>query len=90
MRLLTKRFYWYEKVLYDPDTEKSLSSRIERFKKLSELLESRRHDLARLITDEMGKIISESEAEVDKAIPMVSFYIKHGQEYAAEEKVEAP
>lgn len=76
-------------MLYEADIEKNLKSRIERLKKLAELLESRRHDLARLITDEMGKILAESETEVDKAIAMVDYYIKHGQDFATEEKVES-
>jgi succinate-semialdehyde dehydrogenase/glutarate-semialdehyde dehydrogenase len=51
-----------------------LSERSERFRRLASLLRRERIDLARGITQEMGKPIAASEAEIEKCALLCEFY----------------
>ncbi len=44
------------------------------FKKLALLLHDKKNELSRIITNEMGKIISESEAEIEKCAWLCDYY----------------
>ncbi len=58
----------------------SFSQRGEYFDKLAQLLKDKREELARLITVEMGKIIAESRAEIDKCAWLCEHYARHAEE----------
>lgn len=53
-------------------------------------LTARRDELARLMTDEMGKPIREALAEVDKCAWTARFYAEHAPEFLADRVVESP
>lgn len=52
----------------------SLDGRISLLAKLAQQLESRKQEIALLMTTEMGKLIKHSVAEVDKCIALCSYY----------------
>ena len=54
----------------------------------AEILESREHELARLMTLEMGKPIAAAEAEVRKCALGCRFYAEHGPRLLADDPVE--
>src|ERR1700737_266065 len=47
-------------------------------RKAADLMERRRDELARLLTQEEGKVLAESIAEIDRAIPNVRFAAAQG------------
>ena len=54
---------------------------------LAEELRTQRSSLAQLMTDEMGKVIGEALAEVDKCAWVCDYYAKHAAEFLKPEKV---
>lgn len=53
-----------------------------------ELLLERKEALAQIVTEEMGKLISEARGEVDLAASILTYYAKHGPEFAAPEPLD--
>ncbi len=53
------------------------------------VLRARRDELARLITLEMGKLIGESTAEVDKCALVCEYYAGQGMDFLADEMLES-
>ncbi|MEN8175534.1 MAG: NAD-dependent succinate-semialdehyde dehydrogenase [Pseudomonadota bacterium] len=51
-------------------------------------LRSHRDRLAGLITEEMGKLLAESRAEIDKCAWACEYYAEHGPEFLADELIE--
>ncbi|WP_432129469.1 NAD-dependent succinate-semialdehyde dehydrogenase [Streptomyces sp. bgisy082] len=52
------------------------------------LMRERKEPLARLLTEEMGKLIAEARGEVDLAASILSYYAEHGPGFAANEPLE--
>ena len=50
-------------------------------------MKDRKDKIAHGITNDMGKPIKESIAEVEKSMGLVEYYIKHTHEFAADEKL---
>lgn len=73
----------------------ALSSRADNLLKLNDLLEQRKQDFAQIITEEMGKPIKQSIAEIEKCAWLCRYYSELGpsmlsDEYLLEEgKIEA-
>lgn len=67
----------------------SVHERIKPIIKCGQLLLQRRDELAQLITREMGKVICESHAELDKCIFTCEHYAKNGARYLADEIIES-
>ena len=67
----------------------TLESRIKTIRRSGELLQNRRDELARLITSEMGKVITESYAEIDKCIFACEYYAEHASEFLADEEIKS-
>jgi succinate-semialdehyde dehydrogenase/glutarate-semialdehyde dehydrogenase len=65
----------------------SLEERIEAIRGCTELLRYRRDELARLITTEMGKVITESYAEIDKCIFCCEYYAEQAPCFLADETI---
>lgn len=63
----------------------SLTSRIKIIRHCAQLLKDRRDEYARLITTEMGKVISESCAEIDKCIFTCLYYAENASGFLADE-----
>ncbi|MBU3927613.1 MAG: aldehyde dehydrogenase family protein, partial [Bacteroidetes bacterium] len=55
----------------------SISQRGDLFLKLASLLRERMDELALLITSEMGKILRESKAEIEKCAWLCEYYAEH-------------
>jgi succinate-semialdehyde dehydrogenase/glutarate-semialdehyde dehydrogenase len=55
----------------------TMTERGEQFKKLAVYLREHKESLAQLITDEMGKIIAEARAEVEKCAAQCDYYAEH-------------
>ncbi|AMM08277.1 Aldehyde dehydrogenase [Streptomyces albidoflavus] len=53
-----------------------------------ELLLERKEALAQIVTEEMGKLISEARGEVDLAASILTYYAKYGPEFAAPEPLD--
>ncbi|MFE6184615.1 NAD-dependent succinate-semialdehyde dehydrogenase [Streptomyces sp. NPDC056465] len=54
----------------------------------AELMKERKESLARIITLEMGKLISEARGEVDLAASILTYYAEHGPGFAADEPLD--
>jgi len=65
----------------------SIEIRADLIRQAASVLRSKRDQLARLITLEMGKLIKESRAEVEKCAWVCEFYAEHGAEFLAEEVI---
>jgi succinate-semialdehyde dehydrogenase/glutarate-semialdehyde dehydrogenase len=65
----------------------SLQTRSDLLKRVAMLLRAKNEEFARLITMEMGKILTEARAEVEKCAVCCDFYAEYGAEYIREEIV---
>lgn len=65
--------------------KKSISERSELVKQLAKLLELRKEKLARLITIEMGKPITQARSEIEKCRDLCSFYAENVEELLSDE-----
>ena len=60
------------------------------FRQLAQLLRARKEELARLISLEVGKVISESRAEIEKCALVCEFYAERVDEFLAPESILLP
>jgi succinate-semialdehyde dehydrogenase / glutarate-semialdehyde dehydrogenase len=63
----------------------SMQQRSDLLKRVAAGLRANIDDFARLITMEMGKILPEAHAEVEKCAACCDFYAEHGEEYVRDE-----
>lgn len=56
---------------------------------LARTLRQQQHELANLITLEMGKLIKESQAEVEKCAAACDYYAQHAEEFLADQTIES-
>ncbi|MDX6345211.1 MAG: succinate-semialdehyde dehydrogenase / glutarate-semialdehyde dehydrogenase, partial [Streptomyces sp.] len=63
----------------------SIEERAQLVGRAAELMEERKERLASLITTEMGKLIAESEGEVDLAAAILAYYAQNGPRFGAEQ-----
>lgn len=68
--------------------EKSLEERIRVFEKLCSLMEREKDSLTKTITEDMGKPLDKSEAEVERIIEEMRFFCRKAMEWLAPEQVE--
>jgi len=69
---------------------KKHKTRARLFDQLAQKLARRKEELATLITLEMGKLLAESRAEVEKSIELCRFYANHAEEMLAPLPIERP
>jgi len=62
-----------------------LAERCDHMRRLGQALLARRDELAGLITLEMGKLIKEARAEVEKCALVCDYYADHGTEFLSDE-----
>ncbi len=63
----------------------SVHQRAQLFSQLAETLRKNKPQLAKVITTEMGKILAEAEAEVEKCAHEADWYAEHGPKIMADE-----
>ena len=66
----------------------SLTQRSVQMLRTAEILEHTKHELAQLMTQEMGKPIGASIAEIEKCAWCCRYYAEHAEEFLADETVE--
>lgn len=64
-----------------------LDTRCRMLLQAAKVLEARRDEFARLVTLEMGKLIREARAEIEKCATCCRFYAEHAAEFLADEPV---
>lgn len=67
---------------------KKLKKRIKHLELLADVLHNNKDTYSSLITNEMGKPISESKAEIEKCIYLCDFYHKNAEQLLADEIIE--
>lgn len=67
----------------------SFAEKAKVFSTLSSLLKERKETLGALITNEMGKVIAESIAEVEKCAYVCDYYAEHAEQFLKDEVHEA-
>ncbi len=67
----------------------SIAERCAIVRKAGEVLRSRKRELAEMLTLEMGKLIGESEAEVEKCAWVCDYYADEGPGFLADEIIES-
>ncbi len=70
---------------YDSYRKRSIHQRAQLLSDLATTLRKNKPQLAKVITIEMGKIISEAEAEVEKCAREADWYAEHGPQMLADE-----
>jgi succinate-semialdehyde dehydrogenase/glutarate-semialdehyde dehydrogenase len=65
-----------------------ISERVKLLKKVVALADKKKHELATLITKEMGKPIKESVSEIEKCTWLCDFYIVNADQFLADELIE--
>ncbi len=66
-----------------------IKSRCKRVARLAEIIRVRKDELARLITLEMGKLISEAQAEIEKCAVGCDYYAENGEAQLEDEIIES-
>ncbi|MDX1824784.1 MAG: aldehyde dehydrogenase family protein, partial [Thiohalomonadales bacterium] len=64
-----------------------LSERCELMRKAAQVLRDNKDEYARTITTEMGKLINDSRAEVEKCALVCDYYAEHGPEFLKDEPI---
>ncbi|MCU5778991.1 NAD-dependent succinate-semialdehyde dehydrogenase [Erwiniaceae bacterium BAC15a-03b] len=65
----------------------SISDRVKVLKKAADLLRARHTEYAKFLTLEMGKLLSEAEAEVELSAAIFEYYVEHAEQQLAPEKL---
>jgi succinate-semialdehyde dehydrogenase/glutarate-semialdehyde dehydrogenase len=68
----------------------SFQERADKMKKLANILGEKKEELGLLITNEMGKILSESIAEVEKSAGNCDFYAENAEKMLKDEHYDTP
>lgn len=66
----------------------SFAERAALFRKAAAVLRARQDEFARLMTAEMGKVLADGRAEVEKCAVGCEFYAEHAERFLAEEPVD--
>lgn len=66
----------------------SIKERCRLLLNLAQIMEDDKHELAALITKEMGKPISQSIAEIEKCLTLCDFYATNADDFLADELIE--
>ena len=67
---------------------RALDDRLRPLERLNSLLAERKEDCARMISSEMGKLITESEAEVEKCMALCSYVLDQAQAALEDDVIE--
>lgn len=75
---------------FDSWRSQSSLEKSDLFRRLAQVLRARKEELARLISLEVGKVISESRAEIEKCALVCEFYAERVDEFLAPESILLP
>lgn len=64
---------------------RSIADRVKVLQNAAELLRAKRTEYAKLLTLEMGKLLTEAEAEVDLSASIFEYYVEHAEQQLAPE-----
>lgn len=73
---------------YNSWKQSDFSERITLLQNLADQLFGNKTELSLLMTEEMGKPILESQAEIDKCIYLIDFYIKNAEQFLQDDLIE--
>jgi succinate-semialdehyde dehydrogenase/glutarate-semialdehyde dehydrogenase len=76
-----RAFQYWQKESYD--------NRSQILHRVASLLTEQKHQLARLITDEMGKVYAEAMGEIEKCAGCCIYYADHAEEFLVDEVIDA-
>lgn len=76
--------------LYQTWRSTPVSKRAELLQKVADLMKERKEDLAKAMTYDMGKLLTEAEGEVDLCISIVEYYAKNGEKFMEAVPLESP
>src|SRR5690606_23361560 len=65
-----------------------IEERAATINRVGQVLRERRDECARMITEEMGKLFVEAQAEVEKCAWVCEYYAEHGPGFVADEIIE--
>lgn len=65
----------------------SVDERCQLLEKVATIMKKRKTELAKLITLEMGKLIAQSEAEIDMCISVYEYYAKNAASFLEDKKI---
>lgn len=72
---------------YDSWKTTPIAERAKYLHKVSQLMLERKHELAKIITLEMGKLIKQSEAEIEMCASVYEYYAKNSVEFLKDKEV---
>src|SRR5437016_11853309 len=72
---------------FEKNRRSSFAERAVKLQRAAKILEKDRQRLARIITNEMGKLLRESIDEIEKCARGCRFYAEHGEKFLSEQIV---
>jgi succinate-semialdehyde dehydrogenase/glutarate-semialdehyde dehydrogenase len=73
---------------FEANRERAVAERARRLERAADLLEDRAGRYGELMTREMGKPVTQAEAEAEKCAWVCRYYAEHGADFLADEPVE--
>src|SRR5699024_2460179 len=76
--------------LYKTWRDEPVSDRAKQLQQVADLMKERKDDLAKAMTYDMGKLLTEAQGEVDLCVSIVEYYAKNGEKFMESVPVESP
>lgn len=76
--------------LYKTWRDEPVSDRAKQLQQIADLMKERKDDLAKAMTYDMGKLLTEAQGEVDLCVSIVEYYAKNGEKFMESVPVESP
>ena len=73
---------------FEANRDRAVAERAQRLERAADLLEDRAEEYGTLMTREMGKPVTQAEAEAEKCAWVCRYYAEHGADFLADEPVE--
>ena len=76
--------------LYKTWRDEPVSDSAKQLQQIADLMKERKDDLAKAMTYDMGKLLTEAQGEVDLCVSIVEYYAKNGEKFMESVPVESP